>query len=117
MKIEDWEKLPLPVNWYKKYGIPAPKPVALPQYVKEMQWLKCQYNPKTTWEVKKEPAPGGVRPVLNTDQPTVELADSKFQPVNELINQIVSDSQQSMPLEREDSTADSTTNNQPVLGH
>jgi hypothetical protein len=106
MKIEDWERLPLPIAWYKKYNITAPKPVNISQYTKEMQWLKCQYNPTTKWEVRTEPAPGGLRPVLDTSQPTVELNNKQ---ANALIDQIVSDNQQSMQREREDSTAKNTT--------
>jgi hypothetical protein len=117
MKLDDWKKLPLPISWYKKFNLPAPSAVNVPQYIKEMSWLKSQYNPNTTWEVKTEPAPGGVRPILETNQPTVELTDSKYEPIHNLISEIVSDNQQSMQREREDSTADSTTNNQPVLGH
>jgi hypothetical protein len=116
-KIDDWEKLPLPISWYKKYNLPAPKPVAVPQYVKEMPWLKSQYNQTTNWEVRTEPAPGGVRPIVETDLPTVELTDSKFEPINTLINEIVSDNQQQMQREREGSTEHNTTNSQPVLGH
>jgi hypothetical protein len=106
-KIEDWEKLPLPISWYKKFNLPAPKPIAVPQYVKEMQWMKSQYNPTTTWEVRTEPAPGGVRAVVDTEKVTADYVDSKFQP---FINEIVSDSQQSMQREREDSTEGNTTN-------
>jgi hypothetical protein len=107
--LEDFDKYPLPVSWYKKFNLPAPKTVALPQYVKEGHWMKCAYDPKTTWEVRTEPAPGGVRPVLNTDLPTVELTDSKYQP---FINEIVSDSQQQTQREREGSTECNTTNTQ-----
>ena len=113
-KIDDWEKLPLPISWYKKYNLPAPKPVAVPQYVKEMPWLKSQYNHTTTWEVRTEPAPGGVRPIVETDLPTAELTDSK---INTLINEIVSDNQQQMQREREGSTGSKTTSSPPVLGH
>jgi hypothetical protein len=108
-KLDDFDKYPLPVSWYKKYNIPAPKTVAVPQYVKEATWLKCAYNPNTKWEIRTEPAPGGVRPVLDTDLPTVELTDSKYEP---FINQIVSDSQQQTQREREGSTECNTTNTQ-----
>jgi hypothetical protein len=109
-KIEDWDKLPLPISWYKKYSIPAPKSISMPQYVKDMQWIKSQYNPNSTWEVRTEPAPGGVRPILDTNLPTAEITDSKFKPFNNLIDQIVSDNQQSMQREREDSKECNTTN-------
>jgi len=117
MKLDDWKKLPLPISWYKKFNLPAPSAVNVPQYIKEMSWLKSQYNPNTTWEVKTEAAPGGVRPVLETNQPTVELTDSKYEPIHNLISEIVSDSQQSMQREREDSTECNKPNTQPVLGH
>ena len=113
-KLDDFEKYPLPISWYKKFNLPAPKTVSMPQYIKESTWLKCAYNPNTKWEVRTEPAPGGARPVLNTDQPTVELTETKFQP---FIDQIVADSQQQTQREREDSTECNTTNSQHVLGH
>lgn len=106
MKIPDWERLPLPIAWYKKYNITAPKPVNISQYTREMQWMKCQYNPTTKWEVRTEPAPGGARPVLDTNQPTVELNNPQ---VNSLINEIVADSQQQTQREREGSTECNTT--------
>jgi len=109
-KIEDWERLPLPISWYKKYNIPAPKPVSTPQYLKDMQWIKSQFNPNSIWDIKTEPAPGGVRPVIDTNLPTVELTDSKYTPINNLINEIVSDNQQQTQREREGSTECNTTN-------
>jgi hypothetical protein len=113
-KLDDFEKYPLPISWYKKFNLPAPKTVSVPQYVKEASWIKCAYNPSTKWEVRTEPAPGGVRPVLETDLPTVELTDSKYQP---FISEIVSESQQETQREREDSTANNNSSSQPVLGH
>jgi len=106
-KLPDFDKLPLPVNWYKKYNIPFSDKVVSPkQYIQENYWLKCAYNPTTTWELRTDPAPGGVRPIINTEEVKADLTDSKYQ---EFISQIVSDNQQEMQREREDSTAGNTT--------
>lgn len=113
-KIEDWERLPLPISWYKKYNIPAPKPVSTPQYLKDMQWIKSQFNPNSTWVIKTEPAPGGVRPIIDTEKTVADLTDSKFKPFNNLINEIVADNQQQTQREREGSTECNTTNIQHV---
>ena len=107
-KLPDFDKLPLPINWYKKYNIPfSDKVVSTKQYIQESHWLKCAYNPTTTWEVRTEPAPGGARPVLEVQEVKAELTDSKYE---EFISQIVSDNQQETLRPREDSTECSTTN-------
>jgi len=107
-KLPDFDKLPLPISWYQKYNIPFSDKVVSPkQYIQDNYWLKCQYNPTTTWEVRTEPAPGGVRPVLEIEEPKAELIESKYQ---DFINRIVSDNQQETLRPREDSTECSTTN-------
>ena len=110
----EWEVLPKPARWYKKYNIPAPKPVSTPQYLKDMQWIKSQFNPNSTWVIKTEPAPGGVRPIIDTEKTVADLTDSKFKPFNNLINEIVADNQQQTQREREGSTECNTTNIQHV---
>lgn len=117
MKLPDFEKLPLPISWYKKYNIPFSDKVVSPrQYIQENYWLKCQYNPTSKWEVRTEPAPGGVRPVLEVQEVKADLIDSKYQDFTErvapLISQIVSDNQQETQKSLEDSKECNTTSTQ-----
>ena len=110
-KIDDFDKYPLPISWYKKYNIPfSDKIVSTRQYIQDSHWLKCRYNSTTKWEVRDEPAPGGVRPVIEVPEVTAELTDSKYV---DFINQIVSDNQQEKPQTLEDSKECNTTSNPP----
>lgn len=113
-KLPDFDKLPLPISWYKKYNIPFSDKIVNPkQYIQEGYWLKCQYNPTTTWEIRTVPAPGGVRDIVNTEEVKADLVDSKYQDFTErvapLISQIVSDNQQETQKALEDSTTGNTT--------
>ena len=69
----DFDKLPLPETWYKKFNIPRPTAVDFKTFANSGYWLKCATDPNTIREICTEPAPGGVRPILDVKQPEVEV--------------------------------------------
>jgi hypothetical protein len=71
--LPDFDRLPLPDNWYKKFNIPRPEPVSLQDFALSRAWLKHKYDPNITYEIRQEPAPGGVRPIIETEPIPVEI--------------------------------------------
>ena len=61
------EHLPLPKNWYKKHNIPFPKPMNFKEFANSGYWFNRHYDPHVEREVRTEPVPGGVRPVLEIE--------------------------------------------------
>ena len=61
------ERFPLPKEWYKKYNIPFPKPMNFKEFANSGYWFKCHFDPAVEREVRTEPAPGGIRPVLEIE--------------------------------------------------
>lgn len=71
-KTPEFAHLPFPNSWYKKYDIPVPKPASFKEYITENHWFKCHFDPTVAREIRKEPAPGGVRPVPEPEVLPVE---------------------------------------------
>jgi hypothetical protein len=94
--LPDFNKLPLPDSWYKKFNIPRPEAVSFQSYAMERRWLAHKYDSDLTYEVRTEPAPGGVRPILEAPEIPVTIETS-------------SENQQSTTEESADSTAPTET--------
>lgn len=71
--LPDFDKFPLPDNWYKKFNIPRPQPVSLQDFALSRAWLKHKYDPDITYEIRNEPEPGGVRPIIEPEPIPVEI--------------------------------------------
>ena len=99
----DFAHLTFPKDWYKKYDIPVPKPVSLKEYITENYWFKCHFDPTVAREIRKEPAPGGVRPVPEPEVLPVEVITKPLE------NQTDEDNQQTMPVESACSTESTET--------
>jgi hypothetical protein len=65
--LPDFKHLPLPNHWYQKFNIPAPRPVSFQTFAMERRWLKHKFDDNVQYEVRNEPVPGGVRPVLEEE--------------------------------------------------
>jgi hypothetical protein len=71
--LPDFDRLPLPESWYKKYNLRRPEPVDFKTFAMERRWLAHKYDSDLTFEIRKEPAPGGVRPILESEPIPVEI--------------------------------------------
>lgn len=71
--LEDFASFPLPNHWYKKYDIEPPKPQTFKDFANSGYWLKRHFDPTVEREIRTEPVPGGVRPVLEQDVIPVEV--------------------------------------------
>jgi hypothetical protein len=68
----DFERLPLPDSWFKKFNIKPVEPVDFKTYVKEKPWVKAAYMPKDSVEFK-DAVPGGLRPIIEIEPIPVEV--------------------------------------------
>ena len=68
--LPDFHRLPIPESWYKKFNIERPSAVNMKQYLQERMYVRDLEVPL---EIRSEPEPGGVRPVLEVEQPKVEI--------------------------------------------
>ena len=91
-----FKNLPLPKHWYKKFNIPVPQPISFQTYAMERRWMEHKFDEGITYEVRNEPAPGGVRPLLEPEEIPMEV-----------ISESVSESQQ-LTLEDSASTTESS---------
>lgn len=66
------ECFPLPKHFYKKYDISFPKAVSFKEFVDEGSWFKKHFDGDIPKEIRSEPAPGGVRPLLDVEAVKVE---------------------------------------------
>lgn len=71
--LPDFDRLPLPEHWYKKFNIPRPEAVTLQDFALSRAWLKHKYDSNIKYEIRDEPAPGGVRPIIEAEPIPVEI--------------------------------------------
>jgi hypothetical protein len=68
-----FKNLPLPNHWYKKFNLPAPRPVSFQTFAMERRWLEHKFDEGVEYEVKSEPVEGGVRPIVESAPIPVEI--------------------------------------------
>jgi hypothetical protein len=68
----DFERLPLPGSWFKRFNIKPIEPGDFKTYIKEKPWMKAAYQPKDFVEFK-EAAPGGLRPIIEVEPVPMEV--------------------------------------------
>lgn len=71
-----FKHLPLPDHWYKKFNIPKPQPVSFQTFAMERRWMEHKFDNDIVYEVRKEPAPGGIRPVPEPEEIPVIIETS-----------------------------------------
>jgi len=71
--MPNFEKFPLPEHWYKKFNIVKPKAMSFQEFALSRAWLEHKFDSDMTYEIRKEPAPGGVRPIIEVEPPQMEI--------------------------------------------
>ena len=69
----EFDNLPKPASWFKKYNL---EPIAarnFKEFIDDRAWEKSREKVVNEREIRKEPAPGGVRPVLPSEEIPVEI--------------------------------------------
>jgi len=99
-------KVPLPNSWYKKLKIPAPRAVSFQDFALQKRWLEHKYDSDLIYEVRKEPAPGGVRPVLESEPIPVEIITKPTDETSDETSQL---------LEKESAPPKESTETKPPL--
>lgn len=79
-----FKHLPLPDHWYKKFNIPRPEPVSFQTYAMERRWLEHKFDDGVTYEVRSEPAPGGVRPIIESEPIPMEVISESVSETTQL---------------------------------
>lgn len=101
-RLPDFVMYPIPQHWYKKYDIAPRKPFNFKEFVESGEWYKSHFNPAVEREIRTEPAPGGVRPVLEIEPVKAETVSGNLLESHET---------------KEDSKESNETERQESLGH
>ena len=76
----EFECLPKPARWFKKFNL---QPVAarnFKEFIDDRAWEKTREMIVNEKEIRKDPAPGGVRPVLPSEEIPVEIISRPVKP-------------------------------------
>lgn len=76
----EFECLPKPASWYKKFNL---QPVAarnFKEFIDEKAWERAREMSVDQVEIRKDPVPGGVRPVLPSEEIPVEVISRPIKP-------------------------------------
>jgi hypothetical protein len=79
-----FKHLPLPKHWYKKFNIPVPEPVSFQTFAMERRWLEHKFDEGITYEVRNEPVPGGVRPIIEPEPIPMEVISESVSETTQL---------------------------------
>ena len=71
--LPDFDRLPLPEHWYAKFKIERPSAINMKQYLSDKSLFARMFDPNVERVYINEPAPGGIRPILEVKQPDVEV--------------------------------------------
>ena len=71
--LPDFKNFPLPTHWYSKFNIPKPEPVSFQTYAMERRWMEHKFDTNVVYEVRNEPVPGGVRPLIEPEEIPMEV--------------------------------------------
>jgi len=69
----EFDCLPKPATWYKKFNL---QPVAarnFKEFIEDKAWERSREMSVDQVEIRKDPVPGGVRPVLPSEEIPVEV--------------------------------------------
>ena len=76
----EFDNLPKPASWFKKYNI---EPIAarnFKEFIDDRAWEKSRDKVVNEREIRKEPVPGGVRPVLPSEEIPIEIISRPIAP-------------------------------------
>lgn len=78
-QLPDFDRFPLPKNWYEKFNIPPPKIPSLREALKSHYETQLAFlNSPDVPEIEiRPPAEGGVRPVLEGEIPEMKIIHGK----------------------------------------
>jgi len=65
--------LPKPASWFKKFNIQPITARNFKEYLDDDAWMKARAMYVDEKEIRKEPVPGGVRPVLPSEVIPIEI--------------------------------------------
>ena len=72
--------LPKPATWYKKFKIQPVTARNFKEYLDDDAWMKARAMYVDSKEIRKEPVPGGVRPVLPSEVIPMEIISRPVAP-------------------------------------
>jgi hypothetical protein len=76
----EFEHLPMPATWFKKFGVPPIKARNFKEYLDDNAWEKARAMHVDEKEIRKEPAPGGIRPVFPLEEIPVTITSRVIDP-------------------------------------
>ena len=69
----EFECLPKPATWFKKFNLEPVTARNFKEFIDEKAWERTRWMVVDEVEIRKEPVPGGVRPVLPSEEIPVEI--------------------------------------------
>jgi len=81
--LPDFDRLPLPDHWYSKFGIERPSAINMKEYLADKSLFVRIFDPNVERVYINEPAPGGIRPILEVKQPDVEIVSKSLEETKE----------------------------------
>ena len=69
----EFECLPKPASWFKKFNLQPVSSRNFKEFIDDRAWEKAREMPVDQKEIRKEPAPGGVRPVFPSEVIPMEI--------------------------------------------
>jgi len=69
----EFECLPKPASWYKKFNLQPVSARNFKEFIDDRAWERAREMPVDEKEIRKDPVPGGVRPVLPSEEIPVEI--------------------------------------------
>ena len=76
----EFEHLPMPATWFKKFGLQPISARNFKEYLDDDAWMKTRAMHVDEKEIRKEPAPGGVRPVFPAEEIPMTITSRVIDP-------------------------------------
>ena len=76
----EFKNLPLPASWFKKFNHEPVKARNFKEFLEDDAWLKTRGMQVDEKEIRKEPVPGGVRPVFPLEEIPMTITSRVIEP-------------------------------------
>ena len=76
----EFAHLPMPATWFKKFGLEPIKARNFKEYLEDNAWEKARGKHVDEKEIRKEPAPGGIRPVFPAEEIPMTITSRVIDP-------------------------------------
>ena len=76
----EFKNLPLPASWFKKFNLEPVKARNFKEFLEDDAWLKTRGMQVDEKEIRKEPVPGGVRPVFPLEEIPMTITSRVIEP-------------------------------------